>query len=520
MKPLRKFALVLTLALLLAAAGFPAPGWAAPPAANKHQTPPPILIFDDDFRPGDWTSAADLATGGATFTVTQQLTGGYSSPPFRFISHRIPSISSGLATIQVTHIYLDQSYDPALQGAITALDYSEGGIILSFPFPEAFSTTQPVVVQAGRTYRSPKFIRFIAASGQHAWETKTLVPLTAADFIAVDGSENDHPDFSAGGAPLLFGFTRSNSRGATQPAVPAGQDLVIDQGVDNWRITIHRAAPNQVNHAPQAVDDVFILDGYRRSLPLFEIFDVVRNDSDPDQDHLAIVEVAAPTFGSAGNLSDHTVVYQLAEAQASDVFSYTISDDFLTSHAQVQIWIDCACTVLCLNSLELPETPARAATEAIDLPLIYRVRDDVLNATPHGRRYTAMYYTRNPEILTLLMTHAPLRNEALATVELWQVALSSLTDGDGSAIITQAQVDALATFLNHLSQVASPDLQATIAAELARLGPLDDYVGLTMREAKRRAIGDPTLYLPVILQPPVAVSARASLHLAIPYSQY
>ena len=85
-------------------------------------------------------------------------------------------------------------------------------------------------------------------------------------------------------------------------------------------------------------------------------------------------------------------------------------------------------------------------------------------------------------------------------VELWQNNLYSLVDGDGSAIITQAQVDAIKTFLTNLSAAGSAELQQLIADELARLGPLDDYVGLTVKEAKSKAIGDPITYLPLIVK--------------------
>src|SRR5262245_44256980 len=120
------FGLILVIATINY--GLPDSSWAAPPAVNKRQAPPPILILDDDFRPGDWTASAETATGGATFTVNRQLTGGYGSPPFRFMSHRIPPVSSGLSTLVVSHIYLDDSYDPSVQGAISTLDYSEAGI--------------------------------------------------------------------------------------------------------------------------------------------------------------------------------------------------------------------------------------------------------------------------------------------------------------------------------------------------------------------------------------------------------
>jgi hypothetical protein len=424
------------------------------------------------------------------------------------MSHRLPPVTgSGGNTIFVTHVYSDASYDPRIRGAISAIDYTESGKILSFPFPEAFSTTQPVVVQDGRTYRSPKFIRFIASNSTHDWETKNLTGLTAADFIRVGGSENDHPDFSSNGGLMRFGFTRNNSRTSTLPPVTANQDMVIDQGVDNWQIIIHRQSDPGENRPPTAIDDVFILDGYKRSLPLFEIFDVVRNDGDPDQDSLEVTEVTAPIYGSASSLSSHTIVYQLDVARASDSFSYTISDGRLgvsgglTDTAQVEVHIDCACTVLCLNQLELPKTsasPHNPMTDTIDLPLIYRFRDQVLKPTQDGRRYVDMYYTSNPEILVNILMSETLRTEAVAMVELWQDNLRSLADGDGSAVITQAQVDVLKLFLGHLASISSAQLQQVIASELERIGSLDEYVGLTALDAKRRAMGDPKLHLPQI----------------------
>jgi hypothetical protein len=404
---------------------------------------------------------------------------------------------TGVVTILTTHIFTGTSYDPAERGAINAIDYREYGIILSFPVPDAFSTTQSALMQGGRVFRSTPFARFIAANSTHEWETKSLSPLDATDYVAVDGS-GDHPDFSINGDPIYFGFTRTNARSSTQPPVPSDWDLVINQGVDHLMIFAHRQPEIDDNDPLQAKDDTFILNGYKRSLPLLEIFDVVRNDSDPDGDTLEITEVTEPIYGSAGNLSAHTIVYQLAEAQVYDTFSYTISDGEFTSTADVSVHIDCACTVLCLNSLELPEGPLPQQDDGIDLPLIYRVRDQVLKPTLDGRRYIDMYYRSNPEILVNILMNEQLRVEALETVVLWQDSLRNLTDGDGSVTISQEEMDALENFLNSLSALSSDELQGLIAEELQRLGPLDDYVGMTMKAAKSQAIGDRTLHFPRI----------------------
>ncbi len=454
----------------------------------------PINIADAEFNPADWSVTAET-TPGASFVVEQHLTGGQSTPAFRFMSHRLPPVETGLAEVQLTHIYLGYIYEPRVEGPIQFINYTESGIILSFPWPEAFSTTRPVVVQNGRVFAARRFIRAVAESSASAWETGYLLALKADDFFPPGGAENDNPDFSAQGSPIQFGFMRTNTRSATLPPVPANEDLIIDQGVDNWNLTIYHDPSQAINYPPVANDDIYILDGNQNSLPIRAYIDALDNDLDPNPlDHLEIVAATQPAYGRSGILSSGTIFYELEQAQSADGFTYTVSDGEFTDSAQINVFVDCACSVLCLSNLVLPSR----FTDTIDIPLIYRLRNQVLDATPAGKRYIEYYYTKNPEILVNILADSSLRTEALAGFELWQETLRSLVDGDGSALITQAQVDALQAFLDHLSMVSSPELQALIASELDRLGPLDDYAGLTIKAARSLAIGDPTLYLPVL----------------------
>lgn len=66
--------------------------------------------------------------------------------------------------------------------------------------------------------------------------------------------------------------------------------------------------------------------------------------------------------------------------------------------------------------------------------------------------------------------------------------------------MTQDQVDAIEGFLNNLYAVASPELRQIIRDEQIRLGSLQEYVGLTVKEAKTKAIGDPVTYLPLVIR--------------------
>jgi hypothetical protein len=250
---------------------------------------------------------------------------------------------------------------------------------------------------------------------------------------------------------------------------------------------------------------------------------VLRNDYDPDGEILSISDYTFPQYGSLTS-SGFSFDYKHPGTGSTAVgFTYTVTDlDLLTDTAEVLILVDCGCFLDCVSgsTLTAPEKaspispflsrlssflshpPVMPQTNNIDLPLIYRVRDEVMKPTPHGSRYVDMYYNTNPEILKILLIDSDaLRAEAVATVELWQDNLRNLVEGDGMAVVTQAQVDAIKYFLANLSAAASPELQQIIADELVRLGPLDDYVGMTVKEAKSKAIGDPTVYLPLVIKP-------------------
>ncbi len=133
-----------------------------------------------------------------------------------------------------------------------------------------------------------------------------------------------------------------------------------------------------------------------------------------------------------------------------------------------------------------------------DLLVYELVRDVILMSTGIGQHYIGLFYANWPEIGALLDDHPDLDAAGEATLQLWQPNLWALVQGNGDdAIITAAQTTAMDNFLTQLAAVASPDLQQTIAAEHKQLGPLEDYVGLTMTEARGIVIGY-SLKLPLI----------------------
>jgi slime mold repeat-containing protein len=67
------------------------------------------------------------------------------------------------------------------------------------------------------------------------WTHKSLKTQAASGFLRVtaDGLAPQHPDFTAAGTPIEFGFFRGNSNG------PGGGSYSIVGAIDNWRVRVN-----------------------------------------------------------------------------------------------------------------------------------------------------------------------------------------------------------------------------------------------------------------------------------------
>jgi hypothetical protein len=123
------------------------------------------------------------------------------------------------------------------------------------------------------------------------------------------------------------------------------------------------------------------------------------------------------------------------------------------------------------------------AVAGVDIQAFYRLRDDVMRATPIGRHAIELYETHGPEISGLILDHASLREQSLDAVMMWQGHLRALVDGRGSSVsITAPQVDAIESVLDELAVLAGPELRAVLDRERDRLD-LRSFVGRTMSDA-------------------------------------
>lgn len=508
-----------------------------------------ITISDGDFNAQDWSTITVDATFGATATATQITTGG-NPGSYRAITHTLPTPPDlQLTQLTVAHLYTATLYNPATQGAITTVDFQQDARLLNLPWDQAFTTTQVALRQGGRLFSSERFVRTIATL---AWEPSALTALAQEDFVAADGS-GDHPDFSATGAAIAFGFVRLNSRLAASPPVPPG-DLVYAHAIDNWTVTVHRAAQTaDLLLAPASPQQKFYVN-YETSLDFFFLgtpgHGVTVTNRGPATAISPTIELlfAMPAFyaqpntvssrpcgadgvncrlddlapGASATVSAHRVYAPPRgrgayhgparfEARVRAVTADPTTADTLYSSSYELFFCDdvdsfvCPIqTLFCLENFEdLGQTTVQhrtpttstvqiktAAEIVIDLPLYYPLRDGVLLPRVNGQRLAARYATHGPEITALLVASDTLRAEAINTATLWEPNLRALVNGDGTPTISQAQVDALDSLLTDLAAVGSAPLQQAIADELTTLGDLDAYVGMSMAAAEAAVLGE------------------------------
>ncbi len=187
----------------------------------------PVRVLFDDFEGGDnWTATVLATTNGSQQSAA--LAGDGNPGGQRRMTHVMPGTTDGEnnpTQINVLHVFTGGGWDPATDGPLAHIDYAEDQIEYDPPFDGAAIGTRFALVQDGVTYLAginpPD-----NAYRNTAWQTTRVVNLTPDDFVPAPG-----PDFSADGAPMTFGYTRSNtSRG--------GREIILQHGIDNWTVEL------------------------------------------------------------------------------------------------------------------------------------------------------------------------------------------------------------------------------------------------------------------------------------------
>lgn len=186
-----------------------------------------VQFLDSTFNNTDWQSETITSGKGGTVAVQQRDARGEVGS-FQEITNTVHQASKGVnSDVLGLHWRVGAIYDPQAQGAITAIDYSEDAILI-YGFGQgqaaglALSQNQQIYLPVSRLI-----------TPEPSWTHKELNDLQAQDFVAM-GTTDQHPDFSATGAPIQFGFFRANTTTNAQYS--------IISGIDNWSASINPAA--------------------------------------------------------------------------------------------------------------------------------------------------------------------------------------------------------------------------------------------------------------------------------------
>jgi hypothetical protein len=191
----------------------------------------PVTFPDETFNAGEWNTVLELFGPGGTASAEQVAEGGHPGA-YRRISITLNS-TQGSATagqVAVFSIKPGASYTPSTQGAIRSVDYSEDSILLVGG--GGGQTSAPALRQNGTIY-TLVFGGGAFGTPDGAWTAHSITGLEQDDFRTLT-SADEHPDFSANGTRIEFGFMRAIS-------TPAGNvGGTRTGGIDNWEVTVNR----------------------------------------------------------------------------------------------------------------------------------------------------------------------------------------------------------------------------------------------------------------------------------------
>jgi hypothetical protein len=189
----------------------------------------PSVIRDRAFLDADWTlTTFGVGNGGSVEADQASMGNPAPSRRIRTMVNSAPSPSE-FSSVTGVNLFGGAVYDPQAQGAFVDLDYFEDALL-----EQGFGDGQATGIalrQNGNVY-----VRQVGTTPEFAWTAKKISGVTATQFALVfEGGEdvNVHPDFSASGAPIEFGFMRRNS---TSVGANGYQIVAL---IDNWTVLIN-----------------------------------------------------------------------------------------------------------------------------------------------------------------------------------------------------------------------------------------------------------------------------------------
>lgn len=206
------------------------------------------VAADTEFPDGNWRV---LSTGSPTDNMSapfgSQITDMYETidglTDQQFVNERRVAYTAG-------------TYDPAVSGPLARLEYSFAAQDRT-GYPRIITFIQLLLIQGDNVYVVPGW-GFASANLNSPlpvpgdWTTTAQAGLTAASFELADGG-HAHPDFSASGAPITFGYRAY----VTNLATPSGSRLLVKFAVDDFTVKVLPTARDcdDVDECATAVDN-------------------------------------------------------------------------------------------------------------------------------------------------------------------------------------------------------------------------------------------------------------------------
>ncbi len=186
-------------------------------------TPTGVRLQDSDFADSGWSLTKLFENGlGAAFSATRQ-SGGGNPGAFRRTNVTFTGTSRLLV---LAHLFQVQGYDPSTQGEIVEVSYAFDSILVAGGGKGDHATHALLIRQGGHWFFRDDSDE--SEPARAAWTTYSGQSLVADDFTNFSSLGPAHPDFSATGTPLHFGYLLQ-CQGTGEVS-----------GVDNWTVFVSK----------------------------------------------------------------------------------------------------------------------------------------------------------------------------------------------------------------------------------------------------------------------------------------
>lgn len=189
-----------------------------------------FTYVDGTFDPANWISSIAGQQGNSgTFTTPQKTSGGNPGEHVQ-VNHALANAPNGEQSgFSLLHERIGFVHDPGVDGPIGKVDMS-----IDLRRDDQNQRVRFALTQGGLVYVTNDSIT--TGDFPTGWNTWAIPALTETAFVRMEPDQNligtEHPDFSASGASITFGYSTANNTGIGFP----GYTTAVDY--DNFALEI------------------------------------------------------------------------------------------------------------------------------------------------------------------------------------------------------------------------------------------------------------------------------------------